>query len=72
MQYFKNISTIEQLRKSYNALAKQYHPDINHTPDAVRIMQDINAEYEQAQIDFENFVNAQNITDEQKSECLAY
>lgn len=31
-----------------------------------------NAEYEQAQIDFENFVNAQNITDEQKSECLAY
>lgn len=45
MQYFKNISTIEQLRKSYNALAKQYHPDINHTPDAVRIMQDINAEY---------------------------
>lgn len=31
-----------------------------------------NAEYEQAQIDFENFVNAQDITDEQKSECLAY
>lgn len=31
-----------------------------------------NAEYEQAQIDFEKFVNAQNITDEQKSECLAY
>ena len=31
-----------------------------------------NAEYEQAQIDFENFVNSQNITDEQKSECLAY
>lgn len=45
MQYFKNISTIEQLRKSYNVLAKQYHPDINHSPDAVRIMQDINAEY---------------------------
>lgn len=45
MQYFKNISTIEQLRKSYNALAKQYHPDINHSPDAIRIMQDINAEY---------------------------
>lgn len=45
MQYFKNISTIEQLRKSYNTLAKQYHPDINHSPDAVRIMQDINAEY---------------------------
>ena len=31
-----------------------------------------NTEYEQAQIDFENFVNAQDITDEQKSECLAY
>lgn len=31
-----------------------------------------NAKYEQAQFDFENFVNAQDITDEQKSECLAY
>lgn len=45
MQYFKNIPSIEQLRKAYNTLAKQYHPDINHAADAVRIMQDINTEY---------------------------
>lgn len=31
-----------------------------------------NAEYEQAQNDFINFVNAQSITDEQKNECLNY
>lgn len=31
-----------------------------------------NAEYMQAQNDFINFVNAQNITEEQKNECLNY
>lgn len=45
MQYFKNISTLEELRRQYNNLAKKYHPDINKHADTVRIMQDINAEY---------------------------
>lgn len=45
MKYFKDFSNLEQLRKQYNGLAKKYHPDINHAPDAVRIMQEINAEY---------------------------
>lgn len=64
MQYFKNISTIEQLRKSYNTLAKQYHPDINHSPDAVRIMQDINAEYAAAfkWLQINGIMTAQDLT----------
>lgn len=45
MKYFNDISSLESLRRHYNELAKQYHPDINHAPDAVRVMQDINAEY---------------------------
>lgn len=47
-KYFQNLETIEEVRKTYNKLAFQYHPDLNKTPEACRIMQEINAEYQQA------------------------
>lgn len=47
-KYFSKLETIEQIRKEYNKLAFQYHPDLNKDPDACRIMQEINAEYQQA------------------------
>lgn len=45
MAYFKNVTTLEELRKQYRDLLKQYHPDSpwGTTEDA----QAINAEYDQ-------------------------
>lgn len=48
MKYFKNLNTVEEVRKTYKELALKYHPDINKAADACRIMQEINAEYMQA------------------------
>jgi DnaJ-class molecular chaperone len=45
--YFVSVSTIEELKKEYKRLAKQYHPDLNRDTDTTKIMQDINNEYEQ-------------------------
>lgn len=45
MTYFKNISSLEELRKAYKDLSKQHHPDLNQT-DTTAIMQAINAEYD--------------------------
>lgn len=43
-EWFKGITTVEQLRKRYRRLLKQYHPD---NPDgSVEITQQINAEYD--------------------------
>lgn len=42
-KYFNNVSTLEELRKQYKELLKQYHPDNNGD---VTIMQEINAEYD--------------------------
>ncbi len=47
-KYFQNLETVEEVLKTYKKLAFQYHPDINHEPDACRIMQEINAEYQNA------------------------
>ena len=44
MTYFKNIETLEQLRKTYKNLLKQYHPDNGGSEE---IMKAINVEYEQ-------------------------
>lgn len=38
--------TTDQLRKHYQKMAKMYHPDLNHAPDATARMQEINAAYE--------------------------
>ena len=43
MKYFKNVTTIEELRKRYRELLKQHHPD---NGGDVSIMQEINAEYD--------------------------
>lgn len=41
--YFKNVSTLEELRKQYKELLKAHHPD---NGGDVAIMQEINAEYD--------------------------
>lgn len=43
-KYFKNINTLEALRKQYKELLKTYHPDNGGN---VSDMQEINAEYDQ-------------------------
>lgn len=44
MAYFKNINTLEELRKQYKELLKKYHPD---NPDgSTEATQAINAEYD--------------------------
>lgn len=45
--YFNlNIRTVEDLKKEYRILAKKFHPDLNHEPDATEKMKVINIEYE--------------------------
>lgn len=43
MKYFRNINTLEELRKVYKELLKIHHPDNGGN---VAIMQEINAEYD--------------------------
>ena len=45
MEYFKNVKTLEELKKQYKTLAKQYHPDLNGGT-TTEIMKAINAEYD--------------------------
>lgn len=45
MAYFKNVNSLEELRKQYRDLLKKYHPDCpNGSTEAT---QEINAEYEE-------------------------
>lgn len=44
MTYFKNVTTLEELRKEYKRLVKQYHPDNGGDPETIKA---INAEYDQ-------------------------
>ena len=54
MKYFNNPQTLEELRKQYKQLAKQYHPDLGgSTAD----MQGINNEYDNL---FQLLKNAHN------------
>ncbi len=43
MTYFKNIQTLEELKKEYHLLVMKNHPDVG---GEIEIMQDINREYE--------------------------
>ena len=43
MAYFKNVNTLEELRKQYKELLKQYHPD--NANGSTEATQEINAEY---------------------------
>lgn len=44
MTYFKNIETLEQLRKAYKDLLKKHHPDNGGSEETMKA---INVEYEQ-------------------------
>ena len=44
MKWFKNVTTIEELRKEYRRLLKLYHPDNEN--GSVEVTQEINAEYD--------------------------
>lgn len=44
MTYFKNVNTLEELRKQYKELLKKYHPD--NPQGSTEATQEINAEYE--------------------------
>lgn len=44
MTYFKNVETLEQLRKVYRDLLKKYHPDNGGSEEITKA---INSEYEQ-------------------------
>ena len=43
-KWFKEVTTIEELRKRYRELLKMYHPDNEN--GSVEITQEINAEYD--------------------------
>lgn len=43
MKYFRNVKTLEELRKEYKKLLKQYHPDNGGSEEATK---EINLEYE--------------------------
>lgn len=43
-KYFRNVSTVEQLRKQYKDLLKKYHPD--NATGSTATTQEINAEYD--------------------------
>ena len=58
MKYFKNVTSIEKLKKQYRDLVLQYHPDLNKE-DTTSIMQELNAEYNELFDKVKNsFVNA--------------
>lgn len=45
MVYFKNVKTIQELKKQYRDLIMKYHPDLNKE-DTTEIMQEINSQYD--------------------------
>src|SRR5690606_21664303 len=63
MKYFKNVTTLEELKKQYRKLAKQYHPDLNEN-DTTKDMQQINKEYE---ILFDQLKNNKSNTENEKA-----
>lgn len=47
IQFFKNVETLEQLKKQYRTLAKKHHPDLaDNKEEATKTMKAINKEYE--------------------------
>ena len=43
-KYFKDVNTLEELRKQYKELLKKYHPD--NANGSTEATQEINAEYD--------------------------
>ena len=48
MKYFKDLNSMEAVKKQYRKLAMQYHPDRNKEANAEEIFKQINNEYEEA------------------------
>ncbi len=72
MKWFKNVTTIEELRKQYRALLKKYHPD---NPDgSVEAAQEINREYDCLFADLSRFSSESGecTGEEQKAENEAF
>ena len=53
----KNIESRQDIRKQYLKLAKNYHPDVNKTPEAEAIMKQVNAEFEFLEAHWTQYVN---------------
>ena len=60
MKWFKNVTTVEELRKEYRRLLKLYHPDNEN--GSVKVTQEINAEYDRL---FSSLLSKETSTDNQ-------
>lgn len=71
MGYFKEVKTIQELKKQYRDLIMRYHPDLNKQ-DTTSIMQEINAEYDRLFAKVKNqFVNSQgNVYEKENTEDI--
>ena len=66
-RYFENVTTLEELKKQYKKLAKQYHPDLNGGATN-EIMKQINKEYDELFDRVKNFhTNAEGETYEKET-----
>ena len=72
MKWFKEVTTVEELRKQYRELLKKYHPDNEH--GSVEITQEINAEYDHlfANLSKETKADYQSYTQEEQAENEAF
>ena len=67
MKWFNGCKTIEDVKKTYRKLCKEYHPDLNGGT-TTEIMQEINAEYETAFNRYKNIhVNTDGTTYEKEN-----
>ena len=41
-----NDATTQEIRSAFLVLAKKHHPDVNKSPDAVKVFSEINEAYE--------------------------
>ncbi len=66
MKWFKNVTTIEELRKVYRKLLKEYHPDCAN--GNAEITKEINAEYDLLFDKLKTSTNSTNKTTDKNNE----